>query len=159
MLINAQCRLDGTRERRSGRAGFTLLEVIVAMAILGMIVLAVYGAITSGMTSLRMARENLRATQILVEKTEVLRLYNWDQLNTNFLPTKFVVNYDVNSASTNSGVLYYGTITLAQPNIGTTYTNDLRLVTVRVNWKTGPIQRTRELSTYVCRTGIQNYVY
>jgi prepilin-type N-terminal cleavage/methylation domain-containing protein len=161
MLNNAHCRRDGNRNpgRRSGHAGFTLLEVIVAMAILGMIVLAVYGAITSGMTSLRMARENLRATQILVEKTEVLRLYNWDQLNTNFLPAKFVTNYDVNSSSTNSGVLYYGTITLAQPNIGTTYTNDLRLVTVRVNWKTGPIQRTRELSTYVCRTGIQNYVY
>ena len=158
MLICAH-RRNGSGQRAGTRRGFTLLEVVVAIAILGVLVLAVYGAITSGMTSLRMARENLRATQILVEKTEVLRLYNWDQLNTNFLPAKFVVNYDVNSTSTNSGVLYYGTITLGRPNIGTSYTNDLRLVTVRVDWKTGSVERSRELSTYVCRTGIQNYVY
>ena len=110
------------------------------------------------MTSLRMARENLRATQILVEKSETLRLYTWDQLNTNFLPARFVAPYDVNTTSTN-GVVYIGTITLSRPSIGTSYTNDLRLVTIRVDWKTGRINRSRELSTYVCRSGLQNYVY
>lgn len=155
MLIIVKTRRNPRRPCR----GLTLLEVLFALAIVGLIVAAVYSAITSGMSSLRMARENLRATQILVEKTEALRLYNWDQLNTSFLPSKFVAPYDVHTTSTNSGVLYYGTITLTQPDIGTTYTNTLRLVTVRVDWTTGRLKRSRELSTYVCRTGIQNYVY
>jgi prepilin-type N-terminal cleavage/methylation domain-containing protein len=141
-------------------SGLTLVEVVFALAIIGLVVLAVYGAITSGMTSLRMARENLRATQILVEKTEALRLYNWDQLNTNFLPTKFIVPYDTTAVSTNSGVLYFGSITLVNnPDVGTSYSSNLRQVTIRLNWTTGRIQRSREISTYVCRTGIQNYVY
>jgi len=141
-------------------SGLTLIEAIFALAIIGLIVLAVYGAITSGVTSLRMARENLRATQILVEKTESLRLYNWDQLNTNFIPANFIVPYDATSGATNSGVQYYGSIALvSNPDIGTSYSNNIRLVTVRLNWTTGRIQRSREISTYVCRTGIQNYVY
>jgi prepilin-type N-terminal cleavage/methylation domain-containing protein len=142
------------------KSGLTLVEVVFALAIIGLIVVAVYGAITSGMTSLRLARENLRATQILVEKTEALRLYNWDQLNTNFIPTRFIVPYDTTAVSTNTGVLYYGSITLVNnPSVGTSYSNTLRLVTIRLDWTTGRINRTREISTYVCRTGIQNYVY
>jgi Tfp pilus assembly protein PilV len=137
----------------------TLLEVVVALAILGMMVLAVYGALTSGVTSLRMARENLRATQILVERTEALRLYTWDQLNTNYVPANFIVPYDIQATATNSGVLYYGTVSIGAANLGTTYSTDVRVVTVRLNWKTGRLPRSRELTTYVCRTGIQNYVY
>src|SRR5690349_6325210 len=160
MLIRAKNRSDKSRLSHLSRLSrrLALLEVVIAMAIVGVIVVAVYGAITSGMTSLRMARENLRATQILVEKSETLRLYTWDQLNTNFLPARFVAPYDVNTTSTN-GVVYIGTITLSRPSIGTSYTNDLRLVTIRVDWKTGRINRSRELSTYVCRSGLQNYVY
>ena len=141
-------------------SGLTLVEVIFALAIIGLIVLAVYGAITSGVTSLRLARENLRATQILVEKTETLRLYNWDQLTTNFIPASFIVPYDATAGSTNSGVLYYGSINLvSNPDMGTSYSNDVKLVTIRLDWKTGQIQRSREISTYVCRSGIQKYVY
>lgn len=150
-----------TRHASAGRnSGLTLVEVVFALAIIGLIVLAVYGAITSGVTSLRMARENLRATQILVEKTEILRLYTWDQLNTNFFPASFIVPYDAKTGSTNSGVLYYGSITLVNnPNTGTSYSNDLRLVTIRLDWTTGRLKRSREVSTYVCRSGIQNYIY
>jgi prepilin-type N-terminal cleavage/methylation domain-containing protein len=158
MLIHVKHGDADVRRPRRTMEGLTLLEVVVAMAIVGLIVLAVYGAITSGMSSLRMARENLRATQILVEKSETLRLYNWDQLNTNFLPGRFVAPYDVNTTSTN-GVVYNGTITLTRPNTGTSYSNDLRLVTIRVQWKTGNLQRSRELVTYVCKSGLQNYVY
>ena len=64
----------------------------------------------------------------------------------------------MNAAGTN-GVLFYGSITIDQVATGTSYSNDLRLVTVRLDWETGHLKRTRTLNTYVCRTGIQNYVY
>jgi len=150
-----------TRKRgfTAGRGrGFSILELVIAMALIGMIVLAVYGAITSGMGTMRMARENLRATQILLDKMEAMRLYNWDQVNSAFIPPTFIANYDVNSP-TNSGILYYGTVEINDANTGTTYAGDMKQVTVRIRWKTGAIARTREMSTYVCRTGIQNYIY
>src|SRR5881409_3498524 len=139
------------RQRRLPQA-FTVLELVVAMALIGLIVLAVYAAITSGMGTVRMARENLRATQILLDKMEVIRLYDWDQLNTNFIPSTFIVNYDATTPSTNSGVLFYGTVSLAPSGAGTSYADDMKLVTVRLNWKTGQIARSRQSSTYVCRS-------
>jgi len=106
-----------------------------------------------------MARENLRATQIMLEKMEAIRLYNWGQLKPGFIPTKFIANYDVNSGSTNSGILYFGEVEIADSNTGTTYGPDMKTVTVRVAWKTGPINRSRQMRTYVCRSGVQNYIY
>jgi len=150
--------MQAGRARRTKR-GFTILEVVCAMVLLLMLVTAVYGAISSGMTTVRMSRENLRATQILLDKMEALRLYNWDQLNGGFMAPTFVVNYDVTATNTTSGVLYHGAIEIAPANTGATYEDEMRLVTVRLNWKTGHIARQRELSTYVCRSGMQNYVY
>jgi len=154
------CIVEKSKNRRAIRPGaFTLVEVVVALALIALLVAAVYSAITSGMGTIRMARENLRATQILLEKTEVIRLYHWEQLNSGYVPTQFVANYDTASTSTNSGILYYGTVKIAPAVTGTTYADDMREVTVSVNWKTGSIKRTRQMKTYVCRSGIQNYVY
>jgi type II secretory pathway pseudopilin PulG len=152
-----------TWSHRTGNSGkhqaFTFVEVVTAMALIGMLVLAVFGAITSGVGTMRMARENLRATQVLLEKMEALRLYNWDQLNTNFMPTAFVVPYDVNSTNTSRGILYYGQVTIEPADTGASYNDNMRRVTVHLDWKTGHIARTREMTTYVCRSGLQNYVY
>ena len=145
--------------RAAARRGFSIMELVVAMALIGLLVLAVYGAITGGIGTVRMARENLRATQILLERMEAMRLYTWDQLNPGFVGIHFIANYDVSSASTNSGILYYGTVTIANSDTGTSYAGDMRQVTVRLRWMTGAIARTREMNTYVCRSGIQNYIY
>ena len=144
---------------RPTTGAFTLVEVVTAMGVIGLLVLAVFGAITSGTGTMRMARENLRATQVLLEKMEALRLYNWEQLNTNFMPAAFVVPYDVNSTSTNAGILYYGRVTIEPADTGATYNDQMRRVTVRLDWRTGFIPRTREMTTYVARSGLQNYVY
>jgi uncharacterized protein (TIGR02598 family) len=146
-------------EKRATGAGFTFVEVVTAMAVIGLLVLAVYGAITSGVGTMRMARENLRATQVLLEKMEALRLYNWDQLNTNFMPAAFVVPYDVNSTNTSAGILYYGRVTIEPADTGASYNDQMRRVTVRIDWRTGHIARTREMTTYAARSGLQNYVY
>ena len=153
---------SGSRPGRSSRGtAFTFVEVTVSMAIVGVVVLAIYSGISAGVGSIRMARENLRATQILLEKTESIRLYTWDQINTTgFLPKNFIVPYDATLTNTNgASVLYYGTITITPFPNSVSYGPDLKRVRVELTWKTGSVPRTREILTYVSKSGIQNYMY
>ncbi len=146
--------------RPTARTAFTLVELIVAMAVIGVVVVALYGGISTGFSSVRLARENLRATQILVEKMEAIRLYDWDQLTAaSFIPTNFFVPYDPADTTNTTKVIYSGQVSITPVSLAASYTNDLRLVTVQLTWNTAGLPRTRQLSTYVCRTGLQNYLY
>jgi prepilin-type N-terminal cleavage/methylation domain-containing protein len=170
-------------ERQSqARRAFTLVEVMVAVAIIGISVGALLTGISQSVFNIRMARENLRATQIMLEKTETLRLFTWDQLNnpnffTNgstsvhylvdgasrkYLCSHFVQKYDPNSTNA-QGLSYSGKIRFYDPrnySIDTTYsTNNMKAVYVELTWKTGKINRTRSLTTLVTKNGLQNYVY
>lgn len=143
--------------RRHAAGAFTLMEVVVAMAVIGLVVGAFYTALTHGFNFLRMEFEDRRATQVLLQKTETIRLCTWDQVNSNgFIPTTFTVAY--HPITTNSGVIYTGTIVIASAPLGTAYTNDLKEVTVRLNWTTGQVPRQRELKTLIARYGLQTYV-
>ena len=156
------------------RHAFTLVEASVAMLILGVMLIALYAGLTWCTASVRIARENLRATQIIVEKMEVVRLLTWDQLNsTNVLPTQFTAPYvatasstknntnNVNFAVTNSGgFVYYGTIKIVPPletQLLAGYTNDMRVVSVEIYWTNRSLPHTRMIKSYVSRYGIQNY--
>jgi hypothetical protein len=135
-----------------------LIEVIVAIAIVGLVVGTFYTALAHGFTVLRMEYEDRRATQILVQKAETVRLYTWDQINSNgFIPSTFTVAYDPQSAK--AGVTYTGTISIASAPLGVPYCADeLKQVTVRLNWTTGQLARQRELKTFIARYGLQTYV-
>lgn len=138
--------------------GFTLASTLVAMALLGIMTIAALTTISHAVFNVRMAQENDRATQILIEKTESIRLYNWDQISSNgFIPTNFTIAYD--PESTNLGTLYNGTMAIDSASTGTSYSNDLKSITVRISWQTGALQRRRELTTYVSRYGLEDYVY
>jgi len=39
------------------------------------------------------------------------------------------------------------------------YSNDMRQVTVQLTWQTGDTTRTREFNSYISRYGLQNYIY
>ena|SRR6266705_3224893 len=150
----------GKEPRRAvAHAAFTLVELMVAMAIIGAVVVALYSAISSGFGSIRLARENLRATHILLEKTEGIRLYDWDQLtNSSYVQPTFSVPYDPTASNGQGGITYFGTVSVSPVSLNSSYSNDLRLVTIQVSWTNG-LPRQRQLSTYVCRTGLQNYLY
>jgi Tfp pilus assembly protein PilV len=145
--------------RRGTQAGFSLVEATVAMGVIGTVVVALFSAFTGGFMNVQMGRENLRATQIMLEKMETIRLYSWDQINTpNFIPPTFTASYDPNS--TNSpGLVYSGQVILTTAPINSSYSNDMKQVTVQLNWKTGNLDRTRQFTTYICRDGLQNYIY
>ena len=139
-------------------AGFSLVEGSVAMGIIGIVFVALLAGFTSGFSVIRLARENVRATQILQEKMETVRLYNWDQINTaGFIPTSFTNSFDPTNSS--KGVIYRGTLTITNAPLTETYTNKIRQVIVDLNWTSGNVNRSRRMTTLVSRNGLQNYIY
>jgi prepilin-type N-terminal cleavage/methylation domain-containing protein len=153
--------VHGSSAAATRAKAFTLIETLVAMAVVGIMVGALYTAITLGFSSVRTARENLRATQILIEKVEVIRLLSWTQVTNNILPATFVAYYDPIGATNGKGrgATYNGTIEVKQFPTAKNYQPDMKEVTVTVDWTTGRVKHSRKLKTQVALYGIQNYVY
>jgi hypothetical protein len=141
-------------------AAFSVMEVTVGFGILGTVMAALFSGFTTGFFTIRMARENLRATQIMLEKVETIRLYSWRQVtNAGFIPTNFVAKYDPVSTS---GLIYEGELYISPVDtteLNASYAPNMRLVTVKLNWKTGHLERHREFKSYISRYGLQEYIY
>jgi len=142
------------------RSAFALIEVLIGSGLLGVISVALYLAIAQGFTFVQIARENLRATQILQEKLETVRLYNWDQISQpGFIPSGFTNYYYPSGSPGNQGAVYRGTTTIASAPVGGSYAGDMKLVSVQLTWTSSNVQRKRSMQTFVSRYGLQNYVY
>ena len=147
------------RKLHRSTAGFTLPEVIMASSILSICAAGIMGAFASGFRIVAMTQENQRATQVLIEATEIVRLYSWDQLHTpGFVPTTFTEYYD---PSTQGGVIYTGAITIASAPVDmpASYRSNINFLTVTLSWNTAGVPRQRSLTTMIAKDGVQNYVY
>lgn len=146
--------------RRRRWAAFSIMEVTVGLGIMGTAIGALFSGFATGFFTIRMARENLRATQIMLEKVETIRLYSWQQVtNSTFIPTNFTAKYDPLSQTGTNGLIYSGSLQISPVNIDANYSNDMRRVTVQVNWKTGNLSRSREFQSFISRHGLQDYIY
>jgi type II secretory pathway pseudopilin PulG len=141
-------------------SAMTLAELLIAFAILGIMSVAIINSFSYGFHIMQMTRENQRATQIMVEKFEAIRLFSWDQVMVGAVPTNFTDSYDPQEG-TNSGVVYFGTITVNPLTGAAHYRTNIRQFDLTLVWTNGfgKLRRTRSLSTYVGKNGIQNYVY
>ena len=149
------------RSKRRWILGFSLVEVTVGMGTVTTVIIALYGALGGAITGVKFARENLRATQILVEKMEGIRLYSWDQVHApGFVPATFAVPFDPQGVRSGSGgTIYDGTITFENGPTDVTYGTELKKVTVTLDWQTGGVSRHREFTSYITRNGLQSYIY
>jgi type II secretory pathway pseudopilin PulG len=168
-------------------AGFTLMESVIGMGVLGITVAALYAGMTYGTRRTFFTREDERATQILVEKMEAIRLYRWDQIQsfadpdtgdddplTPFdaddphlaedepssfvMPTTFTAS--LVPGSTNSlDQIYSGTLVITNaPMTVEGYSNQIAQVTVSLTWQSSGKARTRSLTSFFARYGMQNNV-
>ena len=161
--LNARLPLGGRRcgllHRKDGAAGFSLLEVMFAVAIIGVLVMSLYAAIVNSISWIKICQENGRVTQILSDKLDTIRLYNWTQINSNsFVPRSFVVGID--PFNTNSTPYYTGTISIvnAPSPLSAFYKTNLLQVTVTVDWVSGNRPQSRSMDTYVAKYGLQSYI-
>ncbi len=152
-----------TSASHASEMAFALVEVVIGAGLLGIMMISLYGGMSSGFAVTQLARENLRGTQIMLERMEGIRLYNWDQLTTsNMIPATFTNYYYPLAASGESkGIIYNGSMVITNATLSpsATYSTNMRIVTVSINWTSGKVLRTRSMSTYVSKNGIQNYVF
>ena len=178
--------LNQRSEKNSG--GFSLIEAIIGMGVVGIMITALYSALTTGFQTEQLDREDIRATQLLIEKMDQLRVISWEQLtDPSVTPTTFDASFNPDEtpalrtrlsitlpvglgvASTNAvanglskyqSLVYYGTIDIADAPNDATYSTDIKQVTVTVQWKTiSGMSRSRSFTTFVARYGVQNYKY
>lgn len=140
---------------------FTLVEVMVAVFLAGVMITSMLAGFTMSFQGVQLDRENSRATQILVEKTELCRLYTWDQITgkdpNNYIPTNFTAAFY--PGTNNGGFLYTGVVSIAKLATTASYSNDLRAITITLTWTSNKALRTRTMTTWVSQYGMQNYLY
>ncbi len=157
-------RIKPSRSRGSRlRAAFALVDVVVASSLVIILFVTLYLGISFCFSVTDFERQNLRATQIILERMEGLRLLNWNQLtDPNLNPTSFAEQYyPAVGSQPASGVTYSGEMTVSPVNLDPpgSYSNNMKQITVTLSWQSGSVTRTRTLSTYASRNGIQNYIY
>ncbi len=145
------------------RTAHTLIEMMIGVALLGLVTISLFGGMSSGFAVTESSRQNLRATQIILERMEGIRLFNWNQLvYSNWIPANFTTSYyPMTNFGESSGITYYGTMRIDPVNLSpdASYSTNMRAVTVTLKWTACNVPRSRTLTTYVSRDGIQNYVY
>jgi type II secretory pathway pseudopilin PulG len=140
--------------------GTTLTEVVMATFVLGIAASGIMGSFTYGFYVLQNVRENQRATQIILEKVETIRLYNWDEVNTSgFVPATFTDVFDPQADANSRGITYFGSVTITNLPFTNSYSGNMRRLVVNLKWDNGHTTRNRSLTTYIAKDGLQNYVY
>ena len=143
------------------RPAYTLAEVMVAIAIMSVMFLTLYLGFTQGFGVVQSSRENLRATQILQQQTEVIRLYTWEQIDpaSGWIPPTTTWTFYPLGGAGNQGITYTGRVSVTNAPMTESYAADNKLVTFALTWKSGDIERQRRISTLVSKYGLHNYIY
>src|SRR5437867_6198191 len=152
---------SNTRTRKA-YFGFTLVETLAATAIAAIWLSAHFLAFASGFALMTVTREDLRATQIMLQRMEAVRLSGYSQLaDTNKYPPSVTQYYDEKGKTNgNGGVAYTVTHQTASAlgSLPPSYRTNVTEVTVGVSWRSGTVMRSRSMHTYVARYGVQSYV-
>ena len=148
---------------RAGNSAFTLAEVMVGIMVISLMGLSLYAGMSMGFTVTKLSRENLRATQIMLDRMEGIRLFNWNQLvYSNWIPATFTdYYYPLTNATESKGITYKGTMVVTNVTLSpaASYSANMRALVVTVTWTNSGMRRTRTMTTYSARDGMQNYVW
>jgi prepilin-type N-terminal cleavage/methylation domain-containing protein len=163
-----------SRIARRSLQGFTLIEAMISLLIISFLVVSLSAGIGYGFKTDQLVREDARATQILNEKIDKLRLCTWEQLrDRNYMADNFYCAFNPEDAELgDEGVTnlkgagrwkrqdlnYEGKITLTNGPSDVVYGTNMMGVTVSLEWTSSTgLKRQRSMTTYVAKYGIQNY--
>src|SRR5437870_7528838 len=149
------------RKGASCQSAYTLPEVMVGVSIMAVMFVTLYLGFTQGFGVVQGSRENLRATQILQQQAEIIRLYTSEQIDpaSGWIPPTTTWTFYPLGGTGNQGITYTGTVSVANAPMTESYAADNKLVTFALAWKSGNVQRQRQISTLVSKYGLHNYIY
>ena len=162
--------------RPNRNKGFTLVEAIFSLGVVGVLIICLYSAFSSGYSGVQFSREDARATQILVAKMDQMRLFSWDQISTNGVPDEFAEHFNPEQdvaplqvgkkgkgkkkGKNQPPLVYIGEIKIKDGPGDVTYKDDIKEIEIELEWVSqNGMTRKRKLTTYIARYGLQNYVY
>jgi len=153
-------RLQFRKSATTGTSGYTLAEILICVLIINIGAAGLMGCFKYAFFVTRLFRENQRATPVMLERAEAIRLCSWDQVRTTgFIPPTFTDYFDPTATNSSVGIVYTGTVAIASFPYNTTYKDNMRQLTLTVKWTSDSIHRARTNITYIAKDGIQNYVY
>jgi prepilin-type N-terminal cleavage/methylation domain-containing protein len=141
-------------KRRSGSQkdnGFTLVEVIVASLVLGLVFISSIATMTYGYKLLENARFNTLASQVIQSEIETLRLRNWSQISA--LPAKEAITITKTMADAGFN-RFTGWRAISSIRANT------KAIVVAVQWtaSSGRVH-SRRYTTYMTKDGLNDYYY
>lgn len=142
--------------RAAREEGFSIVEAMVGFLVLGIVISALCGGFSFGFNAIKLSQEDVRADQILVQKLDTLRIYDWSKITNNYIPTNFTAYFSTSNAV--HGVTYTGSVSVTRfLATGESYSNTLRQVTATVSWFSEGQPHTRTMSTLVSQKGLLTY--
>jgi len=143
-------------------AAYTLVEVLLAILVVSVTFAGFYVCLSQGFSTTEMNREDLRATQLLQQQMETIRLYTWQQVNSNgFIPATFTAPFNAVGPQMSNAPVYTGYITITNAPMTESYATNHVMVTVVLKWNSGNSTQphVRQMSTIVSQYGLHNYFY
>lgn len=130
--------------------GFTILESMIASVVLILAVVSVLAVSAQSFRYLTGIRRTARSSQVLQQKLEDLRLYNWTQMQS--LPGTFSDPNDTSNIykgtiATSAFDTYNGTTTVMRVTLTVTYTNQTHSVV------------SNSLTTLIGNGGLNKYIF
>src|SRR5258708_7246929 len=109
----------------------TLSEIVVCVLIINIGAAALMGCFKYAFFITGITQQQQRATQVMLERAEAIRLCSWDQVRSNgFIPGTFAEYYDPTASNGSMGVLYSGTAKIGSFPYSTIYSNEMRQLTL-----------------------------
>lgn len=140
-----------TSNRRNRSSGYSLIEVLIAVGVLGLTIASSLMAMRSGFSMVETARDNTLASQILQSEMENLRLRNWayiSQLETG--PFQMESSFQQSPASGRFRCVRL----VAAPN------GLFREISLEVRWRSNNgVEMTRRYVTFFSKEGLNDYYY
>lgn len=138
------------RSSSSKSKGFTLVELIVGMTLMGIVFAGAFSGIKTGFDVLEEARDHTRVTQMLQSELERLRTLNWNDLSS--LPSTESVSLEGALAQA-----YRDRYTFTRQISSSG--SDRYLVTVIASWENSGRERSLSMSTLYAKNGLYDYYY
>jgi Tfp pilus assembly protein PilV len=123
---------------------FTLVETLFSIMLFGVCAVALLQGVIFGIHRLHDSRMDSRATQILTEQTELMRLCTWGEVQ--------------RGARVFRDGDFIGTVKITNDPMPVSYCSGLCRFDVTVAWMVGRTPHERTWSTYCAKNGLNSYV-